>query len=98
MSLSSRFGGWLLKASSFVAVAAAVSAWSAGWGWLAFVLFIFSLALMIAGALIAPSRGTGAFFARDVMELNADITHVKPPGGNLTDSLDADSDERFRGR
>jgi hypothetical protein len=94
-SLRLRAIAWSVKALSLVLMVAAVVQVFEGRWWVAPILILAALALVVAGSVIDPGPGTGAFTARDMMEVNNSLQMVKPPDGNV---LDPSENERFRGR
>ena len=93
-----RLAGWLLKVAAVVVIALGVAMSTVHWAWTVLGL-AGGLALMVAGASLSPGSGTGAFFARDLMEIDpASLRHMRPPGGNLTDPFEGPDSDRFIGR
>lgn len=84
-----------MKASALPLMITAVFQGIDGRFWLAIPLGVVALASVIAGSTISPGRETGAFTARDMMEINNVSQMVKPPNGNV---MDPGENERFRGR
>ncbi len=90
--------GLAAKVVGFVVGISAVPIWNDGSPLLAVVAFVVGVGLVFAGSIWQPAAKTGAHTARFMMETMNDLHMVKPPGENVLDPIEGDTQSRFNGR